>query len=116
MRWFAVPVTGKTIRVNTAIEKGMNLDYDGDTLQVHVPVTTDAVHDAKNMTMTNLLLSDQQRNRRADRKDCKRGSDRRADPEPQDDRERENRRGDRDRRHRRRAQQHLTARPDPQKR
>ena len=41
----------------------MNLDYDGDTLQVHVPVTPDAVTDAKSMTMTNLLMSDQQRNR-----------------------------------------------------
>jgi DNA-directed RNA polymerase beta subunit len=57
------PVKGKTIRVSPFIEQGMNLDYDGDTLQVHVPVTADAVHDAKNMTMTNLLLSDQQRNR-----------------------------------------------------
>ena len=60
---YAKPVQGKTLRVSPFIETGMNLDYDGDTLQVHVPVTPDAVHDAKNMTMTNLLLSDQQRNR-----------------------------------------------------
>lgn len=60
---YARPVQGKTLRVSPFIETGMNLDYDGDTLQVHVPVTPDAVSDAKNMTMTNLLLSDQQRNR-----------------------------------------------------
>jgi DNA-directed RNA polymerase beta subunit len=27
---YAVPVTGKTIRVNPFLEKGMNMDYDGD--------------------------------------------------------------------------------------
>lgn len=60
---YAKPVKGKTLRVSPFIETGMNLDYDGDTLQVHVPVTPDAVTDAKNMTMTNLLLADQQRNK-----------------------------------------------------
>jgi DNA-directed RNA polymerase beta subunit len=56
-----VPVQGKTIRVNPFIEKGMNLDYDGDTLQVHVPVTQDAIEEAKHMTLSNMLLSDQTR-------------------------------------------------------
>lgn len=59
----AVPVQGKTIRVNPFIEKGMNLDYDGDTLTVHAPVTTSGVADARSMTLSNLLLSDQQRNK-----------------------------------------------------
>lgn len=58
-----VPVQGKTIRVNPFIEKGMNLDYDGDTLQVHVPIQLGAVEDAKKMTMSQMLLSDQQRNK-----------------------------------------------------
>ena len=57
---YAVPVAGKTIRVNPFIEKGMNLDYDGDTLQVHAPVGHDAVEDTKRMTLSNMLLSDQQ--------------------------------------------------------
>jgi DNA-directed RNA polymerase beta subunit len=56
------PVQGKTIRVSPFIEKGMNLDYDGDTLQVHVPITTPAIEDAKRMTLGNMLLSDQRRN------------------------------------------------------
>lgn len=60
---YARPVPGKTIRVNSMLEKGMNLDYDGDTLQVHVPVTPGGVEDAKQMTLSNLLLSDQTRNK-----------------------------------------------------
>jgi DNA-directed RNA polymerase beta subunit len=67
-RWSIVaaypkPVQGKTIRVNPFIEKGMNLDYDGDTLQVHAPVQRGAVEDAKKMTLSQMLLSDQQRNK-----------------------------------------------------
>ena len=67
-RWSVVAaypklVPGKTIRVNPFIEKGMNLDYDGDTLQVHVPVQAGAISDAKQMTLSQMLLSDQQRNK-----------------------------------------------------
>jgi DNA-directed RNA polymerase beta subunit len=67
-RWSIVaaypkPVSGKTIRVNPFIEKGMNLDYDGDTLQVHAPIQHGAVEDAKKMTLSQMLLSDQQRNK-----------------------------------------------------
>jgi len=60
---YAKPVPGKTIRVSPFTEKGMNLDYDGDTLQVHFPIGASAVDDAKQMTLSNMLLSDQQRNR-----------------------------------------------------
>lgn len=60
---YAKPVQGKTIRVNSFVEKGMNLDYDGDTLQVHMPITPGAIEDAKRMTMSNMLLSDQTRNK-----------------------------------------------------
>jgi DNA-directed RNA polymerase subunit beta len=63
MAAYPVPVQGKTIRVNSFIEKGQNLDYDGDTLQIHVPVTLEGVADAKRMTLPNLLLSDQTHNR-----------------------------------------------------
>lgn len=55
---YPVPVPGKTIRVNPFIEQGMNLDYDGDTLQVHVPVTEKAVDEVKGMTLSNLLFGD----------------------------------------------------------
>lgn len=60
---YAKPVPGKTIRVSSFTEKGMNLDYDGDTLQVHFPIGAEAVEDAKKMTLSNMLLSDQQRNK-----------------------------------------------------
>lgn len=55
---YAVPVPGKTIRVNPFIENGMNLDYDGDTLQIHVPVSDKAVNEVKSTTMSNLLFGD----------------------------------------------------------
>lgn len=57
------PVSGKTIRVSPFIEKGMNLDFDGDTLQVHAPIQVGAVEDAKKMTLSNMLLSDQTRDK-----------------------------------------------------
>ena len=56
-------VTGKTLRVSPFIEKGMNLDFDGDTLQVHAPVQLGAIEDAKKMTLSHLLMSDQQHNK-----------------------------------------------------
>jgi DNA-directed RNA polymerase beta subunit len=59
---YAVPVAGKTIRVNPFIEKGMNADYDGDTFQVHAPVTPLAVAEVKNMTLSNLIFGDKQKN------------------------------------------------------
>lgn len=55
---YPVPVEGKTIRVNPFLEKGMNMDYDGDTLMVHTPVTDAAIKDVKSMTMSNLLFGD----------------------------------------------------------
>lgn len=59
---YAVPVPGKTIRVNPFIEEGMNLDYDGDALQIHVPVQDKAVNEVKGMTMSNMLFGDKTRN------------------------------------------------------
>jgi len=55
---YPVPVPGKTIRVNPFIEKGMGLDYDGDALQIHSPVTPKAVEEVKAMTLSNLLFGD----------------------------------------------------------
>jgi DNA-directed RNA polymerase beta subunit len=56
------PVAGKTIQVNPFMEDGMNLDYDGDALQVHVPVTDGAVNDSKKMLLSNNVLGDANRN------------------------------------------------------
>lgn len=56
-----VPVAGKTIRVNPFIELGMNADYDGDTFQIHVPVLPAAVDEVKQMTLSQLLFSDREK-------------------------------------------------------
>jgi hypothetical protein len=56
------PVPGKTIRVNPFIEKAQNLDYDGDALQIHTPVSAAAVTDAKAMTLSHILFSDKSKN------------------------------------------------------
>jgi hypothetical protein len=40
------------------MEDGMNMDYDGDAVQVHVPVTAGAVQDAKKMFLSNNVLGD----------------------------------------------------------
>lgn len=55
-------VPGKTIRVNPFVEEGMNADYDGDTMMVHVPVGNKAVDEAKQMTLSNMLYGDKSRN------------------------------------------------------
>ena len=55
---YPVPVPGKTIRVNPFMEKGMNMDYDGDTMQIHVPVMPAAVREVHAMTLSNLLFGD----------------------------------------------------------
>lgn len=60
---FAKPITGKNIAVNPFIEEGQNLDFDGDALQIHVPVTKPAVDDVKRMTLSNLLFADKQKDR-----------------------------------------------------
>jgi DNA-directed RNA polymerase subunit beta' len=55
---YPVPVDGRTIRVNPFMEIGQNLDYDGDTLQIHVPVTDKAVNEVKSLTLSNQLFGD----------------------------------------------------------
>lgn len=55
-------VPGKTIRVNPFVEEGMNADYDGDTMMIHVPVGNKAIDEAKQMTLSNMLYSDKSRN------------------------------------------------------
>jgi len=59
---YPVPVPGKTIRVNPFMEQGMNMDYDGDTVQIHVPASEGAMQDVRSMTLSNLLFGDKTRN------------------------------------------------------
>jgi DNA-directed RNA polymerase subunit beta len=58
---YAVPVEGKSLRINPFIEQGQNLDYDGDAMQLHVPSSDKAVKEAQGMTLSNLLFSDRHR-------------------------------------------------------
>lgn len=44
-------VTGDSIQVSPLIVKGFNLDFDGDQMNVHVPVSDDAVSEAKEKLM-----------------------------------------------------------------
>jgi biotin carboxyl carrier protein/ribosomal protein L21E len=44
-------VTGDSIQVSPLIVKGFNLDFDGDQMNVHVPVSDDAVDEAKKKLM-----------------------------------------------------------------
>jgi len=55
---YAVPVPGKTIRLNPFAEEGLNADYDGDAMQVYTPSMPKAVEEAKRMTLSNLIFSD----------------------------------------------------------
>lgn len=54
-------IKGKTLRINPFAEGGMNADYDGDAVQLHVPVSDGAVRDAAGMTLSNLVFGDKSR-------------------------------------------------------
>lgn len=59
---YPVPVPGQTIRIPaTWSEKAQALDFDGDNLQIHTPVSKEAVEDAKRMTLPHLLFGDRQK-------------------------------------------------------
>jgi DNA-directed RNA polymerase subunit beta' len=58
---FPVPVAGKSLRINPFMEQGQNLDYDGDTMQLHVPVSEKATSEARDLTLSNLLFGDRNR-------------------------------------------------------
>jgi DNA-directed RNA polymerase beta' subunit len=52
-------VDGQTIRVPaTWAEPLMNADFDGDTMQIHTPITKAGIEDAKRMTIPNQLFAD----------------------------------------------------------
>lgn len=55
------PVPGKSIRIHEMLAPVMAGDFDGDAVQMHVPVTDPAVREARTMTLSNMLLGDQWR-------------------------------------------------------
>jgi DNA-directed RNA polymerase subunit beta len=58
---YPVSVPGKSLRVNPFMERGQNLDYDGDTMQIHVPIGDKATAEARDLTLSKLLFSDKNR-------------------------------------------------------
>lgn len=54
-------VPGKTLRVHEMLAPIQAGDFDGDAVQVHVPVGDAAVHEARRMTLPNMLLSDKEK-------------------------------------------------------
>jgi DNA-directed RNA polymerase subunit beta' len=47
--FFPIRFGGHSIRVNPLIVKGLNMDFDGDTASIHVPVSEAAVEEARGM-------------------------------------------------------------------
>jgi DNA-directed RNA polymerase subunit beta' len=50
-------VPGKSIEIHPLVTAGYGADFDGDTMSVYVPVTQDAIKEAKGMVPTNNLFS-----------------------------------------------------------
>tara|TARA_R110002110_G_scaffold8326_2_gene41818 strand:- start:2381 stop:3463 length:1083 start_codon:yes stop_codon:yes gene_type:complete len=53
---YARLVPGDAVKVNTFITEGMNADFDGDTMSVHVPSSDAAVRDVKEKLMASKML------------------------------------------------------------
>ncbi len=58
---WAKPTSGKSFGISPHVEGGLNADYDGDTFQIHVPVTQQGIEDAKSMLPSNLFWGDKNR-------------------------------------------------------
>ena len=51
-------ISGKTIQVNPFMEKGMGMDYDGDTVQIHLPASQGAINDTKKMFVSKNVFNE----------------------------------------------------------
>ena len=58
---FPVAVAGEEPAHQPVHGEGQNLDYDGDTMQLHVPVSPKAVAEARELTLSKLLFGDKNR-------------------------------------------------------
>jgi DNA-directed RNA polymerase subunit beta' len=57
-------IPGNMIRINPLVTTGMNADFDGDTVNIHLPSLPDAVADAKKKLMpSRMLFSIKERNK-----------------------------------------------------
>lgn len=50
---------GKSVAINMLIAKGLAGDLDGDTVNVHIPITPKAIEDAKKMLPSRIGINDQ---------------------------------------------------------
>jgi DNA-directed RNA polymerase subunit beta' len=57
MAFNPVLTPGRDIKINPLVVKGFNADFDGDSMSVHVPVTREAVDEAKVRKPTDILFS-----------------------------------------------------------
>jgi hypothetical protein len=53
--------SGKTLMMNTLWESSLGSDFDGDTMQIHLPITDEAIQESKNMFASSQVLSDKKR-------------------------------------------------------
>jgi DNA-directed RNA polymerase subunit beta' len=51
-------VSGKAIRIHPLVTSGYNADFDGDTMSAYVPVSDEAVQEAKRMMPSNNLFNE----------------------------------------------------------
>jgi hypothetical protein len=58
---YAIPTQNKVLTISPFIEHGVGGDFDGDAMQVHVPVSAKAVEEARRMTLPNMLFADKTR-------------------------------------------------------
>ncbi|MCB5270566.1 MAG: hypothetical protein LHW56_01830 [Candidatus Cloacimonetes bacterium] len=52
---------GKSLGVNSLWESAWNADYDGDAINIHLPVQDEAIEDAKKMLPSQLVFSERKR-------------------------------------------------------
>lgn len=53
-----IPVMGKSIQLSPFAEKGLGADFDGDAVQVHVPIGYKAVMEAQDMKLSKMLFTE----------------------------------------------------------
>lgn len=61
MAMYPVPVQGKTLGLNILHLPGFAADFDGDAMTVHVPMTPEAIHEAKEKLLPMHHLNDARR-------------------------------------------------------
>lgn len=53
---------GKNLRINPIWERGLNADYDGDAMQMHLPISDESIEEVKTLLPSKQLFTDQKKN------------------------------------------------------